>query len=76
MDNVGAYLDNPRTCALYLNDAMESGDVGTIIEALRDIARRKGSRVRSLGAGETVHLAEMMEILRDAGVRLVAEPRK
>lgn len=70
--DVADFLGDPRTCALYLSDAFESRQIGDITAALEDIRRAHGSRVKSLGGREEMHLAELMDILDGAGICLVA----
>ena len=72
--DVEAYLKDPKTCALYLSDALETRQIGEVIDALRDIRRANGGKVQSLNGGNIMQLAEVMEILEDAGIHLVAEP--
>lgn len=71
--DAAAYLSDAKTCALYLNDALETSQAGEIAEALRDIRRANGSTVRSMT--DDMHLAEVMQVLESAGIRLVALPR-
>lgn len=71
--SIASILTDPRTCALYLSDALESGRVGEVSEALRDIGRASGAKVCTL-RGE-VGLAELMSILDAAGIILVAVPK-
>jgi DNA-binding phage protein len=72
--DVEAFLSNPKTCALYLSDALETCQIAEISEALRDIRRANGSKVHSLTDGGHMHLAEIMDILKGAGICLVAVP--
>jgi DNA-binding phage protein len=70
--DVETYLNDPKTCALYLSDVLETCQADAIAEALRDIRRANSSRVQSLNDGSHMHLAEVMDILKGAGIRLVA----
>ncbi len=72
--NVETYLDDPKTCAHYLSDALETCRADEIAEALRDIGRANGCKLQSLSGGGSMHLAEIIEILEGAGIRLVAIP--
>jgi DNA-binding phage protein len=73
-NDVEVYLDDPKTCALYLSDALETSQVNEIAEALRDIGRANDCKVQSLNGGANMHLAELIDILDGAGIRLVAIP--
>lgn len=72
---VEAYLDDPKTCSLYLSDALETGRIDEISGALNDIRRANGSTVLSLMGGGDMSLTEMLDILDAAGVCLVAVPK-
>jgi DNA-binding phage protein len=72
--DVEAFLSNPKTRALYLSDALETCQIAEISEALFDIRRANGSKVNSLADGGHMHLAEIMVILKGAGICLVAVP--
>ena len=72
--NVETYLDDPKTCAHYLSDALETCLADEIAEALRDIGRANGCKVQSLTGGGNMHLAEIVDILERAGILLVAIP--
>lgn len=72
--DIEAYLKDPKTCSLYLSDALETRQIDEIIGALRDIRRANGGKVQSLSDNGHMQLAEVLEILESAGLHLVAEP--
>ena len=69
-------LDDPKTCALYLNDALDSCEAGEVADALRILRKASQCKLRSLNGGGQMQLAEMFEILEQAGLRLVAVPAR
>lgn len=69
-------FDDPKICALYLNDALDKSEAGAVAEALRNIRRANQIKARSLNAGCHMHLAELFDILESTGVRLVAVPAR
>ncbi len=69
-------LDDPKTCALYLNDALDSCEPAEVADALRVLRKANRCKLRSLGAGGQMPLAEMFEILEQVGLRLVAVPAR
>ncbi len=70
------FLDDAGTCALYLTDALETGRPTTVGRVLREIGRRNGAKVRSLGEDSGMQLTEIMDILESAGLQLIALPAK
>ncbi len=70
------WFDDPKTCALYLNDALDTSDASEVADALRVIRQTVNCQVRSLNGGSQMHLAEVFDILDTAGIRLVAIPTK
>ena len=81
------YLDHPETIAVYLSEALETGDSDYICHALDTIARAKGmTRVaRETGLGrESLYKAlsgnakpefdTVRKVIHSFGLKLVAEP--
>src|SRR5436305_13559631 len=81
------YLDHPETIAVYLSEALETGDSDYICHALDTIARAKGmTRVaRETGLGrESLYKAlsgnakpefdTVRRVIQSFGLKLVAEP--
>jgi DNA-binding phage protein len=73
-DMLDALHGDPKTCALYLSDALETNRPDDISEALRDIGRANGNKVQTLGGGGGMRLDEILDILERAGLRLSAIP--
>lgn len=69
-------FDDPKICALYLNDALDKSEAGAVAEALRNIRRANKIKSESLNGGRHMHLAELFDILESTGVRLVAVPTR
>ena len=67
-------MDRPVENALLLNDALETGRLGDIADALSRIRNGNAATIRSIAQGGGMHLAELMDILQSAGLRLVAVP--
>ena len=66
-----AVLDKPRACALYLTDALATGRSDEIETAFREI--RRCYRGRHCQTGEDgLDVEELVDILREAGLQLVA----
>ncbi|MEM6488581.1 MAG: hypothetical protein AAF677_10010, partial [Pseudomonadota bacterium] len=66
---------DPATSAILINDALETGRLADIPEALSRMRSGEGPTVRSIRPGEAIHLAEVLETLERSGLRLVAIPR-
>lgn len=69
-------FDDPKICALYLNDALDKSEAGAVADALRNIRRANKIKSESLNGGRHMHLAELFDILESTGVRLVAVPMR
>ncbi len=67
-------MEDPKTCALYLNDALEASEAAEVADALRILRKANQCKLRSLAGGGHMQLSEMFEILEQVGLRLVAVP--
>lgn len=81
------YIRNPDEAALYLNDAMASGDPAVVAAALGTIARAHGTSRLSKAAGVSravlynglnpagnPTLATVMAVMKEMGLKLAAQP--
>jgi probable addiction module antidote protein len=81
------YLDHPETIAVYLSEALETGDSDYICHALDTIARAKGMTnvAKETGLGrESLYKAfsgnakpefeTVRKVIQSFGLKLVAEP--
>ena len=68
-------LDDAKTCAYLLNDALECADVAEVAAAVRIVQRSHGSTVHGIGPMTSMTVAEMLDVLENAGVQLVAIPK-
>lgn len=82
------YLEDSESIAVYMTDALETGDPAFIADALGVVARAKGmsevaraagvsreSLYRALSADNNPELATVLRVVRALGLRLSAEPR-
>lgn len=70
--HIATHLTDPRLRAVYLSDALATGLDAEVAHALH-MLRHKGSLSKeSAKVAEDWTLAEVMDVLRDAGVQLVA----
>ncbi|HKK86956.1 MAG TPA: hypothetical protein VJ942_15685 [Roseovarius sp.] len=70
--NIATHLTDPRLRAVYLSDALATGLDEEVAHALH-MLRHKGRLTKESAKGaDDWTLGEVMEILRDAGVQLVA----
>ena len=86
--DVADYLDSPATIAVYLSEALETGDAKYIARAIGTVARTtpgmtiiaretglsRESLYKSLGADGNPQLKTVIKVLRAFGVQLVAKP--
>src|SRR3954453_19430019 len=81
------YLDHPETIAMYLSEALETGDADYICHALDTIARAKGmtnvakqtglgreSLYKALGGNAKPEFETVRKVIQSFGLKLVAEP--
>lgn len=81
------YVRTPEEAALYLTDAMESGDPAVVAAALGTIARARGASetaraagisraalYRGLGAQGNPTLATVMAVMKELHLTLAARP--
>jgi probable addiction module antidote protein len=86
--DVAEYLDNPEVIASYLSEAMETGDVEFIAEAIGDVTRAKGmtsianetglnreSLYKALRAGGNPEFSTVLKVLDALGVQLATAPK-
>jgi probable addiction module antidote protein len=82
------FLDDDEVRAAYLSEALETGDVGFIAEALGIVVRAKGVAAvareadmareplnRALSAGGSPTLATVLKVMAALGLTLTARPR-
>lgn len=74
VDAPRSLLSDPKTCAYLLNDALESADAAEVAAAVKIIQKAHGSKIESIGPLAAMSMAEVMDVLENAGVRLVAIP--
>ena len=85
--DASAYLDNEETIAVYLTDAIESGNEDVMLAAFRDVAKARGmtkvaaaagvqreSLYKSLADGAKPRFETMLRLMSALGVRLVVTP--
>lgn len=85
--DVAAYLDDDETIAAYLAEALETGDVAYIAQALGTVARAKGmaevaanaglsreSLYKALSVNGNPELATVLRVMQSLGMRLTVEP--
>ena len=83
------YLDNPEVIAAYLTEALETGDVEFILDAIGTVARAEGMTsvaqaaglnrehlYRALSAGGHPELETIVKVLSALGVQLAAKPKE
>jgi probable addiction module antidote protein len=81
------YLDDEKAVAAYVRDALETGDVGFIADALGVAARARGmaniaqatglsreSLYRALSADGNPRFATVLTVMAALGIKLSAEP--
>src|SRR3954464_10383079 len=81
------YLKHPETVAVYLSEALETGDSDYICHALDTIARAKGmtnvakqtglgreSLYKALGGSAKPEFETVRKVIQSFGLKLVAEP--
>src|SRR5206468_9484188 len=81
------YLNHPETIAVYLSEALETGDSDYIFHALNTIARAKGmtnvaketglgreSLYKALGGTAKPEFETVRKVIRSFGMKLIAEP--
>jgi probable addiction module antidote protein len=81
------YLDDDESVAAYMTEALESGDVSFIADALGVIARAKGMRqiasetnlsreslYRALSSEGNPEFATIVGVMKALGLRLTASP--
>jgi DNA-binding phage protein len=69
---IATHLTEPRLRAVYLSDALATGQDEEVAHALH-MLRHKGRLTKEAAKeAEDWTLAEVMDVLRDAGVQLVA----
>ncbi|WP_294623130.1 hypothetical protein [uncultured Roseovarius sp.] len=70
--DLAAHFTDPRLRAVYLSDALATGVDEEVAHALH-MLRHKGRLTKETAkAADDWTLAEVMDVLRDAGVQLVA----
>jgi len=70
--DIATHLSDPRLRAVYLSDALSTGLDDEVAHALH-MLRHEGRLTKESARGaEDWTLGEVMEVLRDAGVQLVA----
>jgi probable addiction module antidote protein len=81
------YLDDDNAIAAYMSEALETGDVSFIADALGVVARAKGmsqiaaetnlsreSLYRALSSGGNPEFATVVSVMKALGLRLTASP--
>jgi probable addiction module antidote protein len=81
------YLDDDSAIAAYMSEALETGDVSFIADALGVVARAKGmsqiaaetnlsreSLYRALSSGGNPEFATVISVMKALGLRLTASP--
>jgi probable addiction module antidote protein len=81
------YLETPEMVALYLTEALETGDPAFIAHSLGVVGRAKGmsalaretglsreSLYKALSSNGNPELGTVMKVLKELGLRLRAEP--
>ena len=81
------YLNHPETIAVYLSEALETGDSDYICHALDTVARAKGmtniarqtglgreSLYKALSGNSKPEFDTVRKVIRAFGLKLVAEP--
>ena len=81
------YLDDDKAIAAYMSEALETGDVSFIADALGVVARAKGmsqiasetnlsreSLYRALSSDGNPELATVIGVMKALGLRLTASP--
>ena len=82
------FLDDPETIAAYLTEALRTGDIDYILQAIGTVARAEGmtgiaqaaglnreSLYRALDAGGNPELDTIVKVLDALGVQLAATPK-
>ena len=88
MLDVAEFLDTPEVIALYLTEALESGDPALVAKALGTVARAQGMAAiaeksglsrenlyRALGGNGNPEFATVMKVLNVLGINLVAKTK-
>jgi probable addiction module antidote protein len=84
------YLKTKKDVVAYLNAALEDGEPAVLLEALRNVAQRRGgmaalakaagvsreSLYRTLSPRGNPKIDTVMELMRALGLKLTVEPRK
>jgi len=70
------HLDSAKVRALYLSDALETGDVSEITSVLIDIQRATGDRKVVEFKPSEMKLSDALDIIKQASLTLVAEQRE
>lgn len=70
--NLAAHLADPRLRAVYLSDALSTGLDDEVAHALHMLRHKGRLTAEPAKPAEDWTLAEVMDVLRDAGVQLVA----
>src|SRR3954453_1773966 len=81
------YLDHPETIAMYLSEALETGDADYICHALDTVARAKGmtnvakqtglgreSLYKALSGNAKPEFDTVRKVIRSFGLKLIAQP--
>ena len=73
------YLDTPEVVAVYLSEALETGDSAFIAETLGVVARRAGlsreSLYRGLSENSNPGLGTVLRVVEALGLKLTAVPQ-
>jgi probable addiction module antidote protein len=85
--DVAKYLDHPEAIAVYLSEALETGDSEYICHALNTIARAKGmtniaketglgreSLYKAFNGNSKPEFETVRKVIESFGLKLVAEP--
>jgi probable addiction module antidote protein len=71
------YLDNEETIAAYLSEALETGDIEFVYDALHTIARAKGMTdvaKEALSGNSKPKFDTVRKLMESFGLKLRAEP--
>jgi probable addiction module antidote protein len=75
--DAAGYLDNQETIAVYLTEALETGDSDYICHALNTVARAKGMtdfEKEALGENSKPKFDKVRKVIESFGLKLVAKP--
>ena len=70
------YLDNQETIAVYLSEALETGDIEFVYDSLHTIARAKGMTniaKEALSGDSKPEFNTVLKVIESFGLKLVAE---